>query len=88
MRKILKLMIATMAMAGMATFPALAAEYMTDTVNFLKVGTIAVKPVELEMVDGMERPYDGSQYVLPGETISKINRIVNEGEPTWIRVET
>lgn len=88
MRKFLKLMIATMAMAGMATFPALATEYTTDTVNFLKVGTIAVKPVELEMVDGMEKPYDGSQYALPGETISKINRIVNEGEPAWIRVET
>lgn len=62
--------------------------YFSDVVtvkNRISLGDVNIGLKEYELRDGKEIPYENGKVVLPGDSISKIPRITNYGEPCWIR---
>lgn len=61
-------------------------EDSVEVTNFLSMGDVQISLAEYELEEeGTEIPYTNSVQIMPGDTISKIPRITNEGEPCWIR---
>lgn len=68
--------------------PTMAAEYQTDVVSSVKTGDISVHIRDYEVGEnGKEKVYQDNKQILPGQTISKITRIVNEGNSAWVRIK-
>lgn len=68
--------------------PVMAAEYQTDVVSSVKTGDISVHIQDYEVEEnGKETVYQDNKQILPGQTISKITRIVNEGNAAWVRIK-
>ncbi len=64
--------------------------YFSDTVtvkNHIALGDVNIGLKEYELKNGEEIPYENSRVILPGDSISKIPRITNYGEPCWVRVK-
>lgn len=57
-----------------------------ETVNNLGMGAVGINIKEYELdANGKEVPYQDFKTILPGQTVDKISRITNTGEPAWIR---
>lgn len=73
------------------SMPAQAAEstYKTEVQNNIKLGQVAIELKEYELdTNGKEVPYQNDKKdILPGQKISKIVRITNNGNDAWIRVK-
>ena len=54
--------------------------------NNLALGDVNISLKEYKRKNQREYPYQNSQTVLPGDTVSKIPRIINKAEPCWVRV--
>ncbi len=55
----------------------MAAEYQTDVISSVKTGDISVHLQDYEIgEDGKEKVYQDNKQILPGQTISKITRII------------
>lgn len=84
-----------MAVAGTAfilgTFmpgTAFATEYQTDVISTIKTGDISIHLKDYETgKNGREKVYEDKKLILPGQTISKITRITNEGNTAWVRIK-
>lgn len=84
-----------MAVAGAAfilgTFmpvTAFATEYQTDVISTIKIGDISIHLQDYEIgKNGREKVYEDKKLILPGQTISKITRITNEGNAAWVRIK-
>lgn len=64
--------------------------YINDSVtvtNKLSLGDVNIQLEEYEIKNGKEIKYINQKMVLPGETISKIPRIYNNGEDCWVRTK-
>lgn len=62
----------------------------SEIVNQSQIGNVDIELVEYQVdtSTGMEIPYShGRRLVMPNETVSKIPRITNVGEPCYIRVQ-
>ena len=60
----------------------------TDVTNYFQQGIVDIELDEYELrPDGTEGPFTNNQTVLPGSTISKIPRIVNEAVDCYIRLK-
>lgn len=61
-------------------------EDSVEVTNFLSMGDVQISLTEYQVDEqGQEVPYVNSVKIMPGDTVSKIPRITNEGEPCWIR---
>lgn len=88
MRKIRKKLIAAGIILFLLTGAAGAYAYFSDVVtvkNHISLGDVNIGLKEYELRDGEEVPYENDKMVSPGDSISKIPRITNFGEPCWIR---
>lgn len=66
----------------------LATEYQTDVISTIKTGDISIHLQDYEVgKNGKERIYTDKKLILPGQTISKITRITNEGNSAWVRIK-
>ena len=63
------------------------AEDQIEVVNNVGMGNVSITLVETQMdpVEHRILPFEQDRTILPGETVSKIVNIKNEGEPAWIR---
>lgn len=59
----------------------------TSVTNHLSTGIVDIELEEYQMEDGKEIPYEDPEDVLPGQVISKIPRIVNKGNDSYVRVK-
>lgn len=55
--------------------------------NQIKMGDVNIGIQEYEIKNGREILYENSKIIFPGDTVSKIPRIINYAEPCWIRVK-
>ena len=66
----------------------LATEYQTDVISTIKTGDISIHLQDYERgKNGKEKIYEDKKLILPGQTISKITRITNEGNAAWVRIK-
>ena len=67
--------------------PVMAAEYQTEVISSVKTGDISVHIRDYEVGEnGKEKAHQDNKQILPGE-ISKITRIVNQGNSAWVRIK-
>ncbi len=65
-----------------------ATEYQTDVISTIKTGDISIHLQDYEIgKNGKEKIYEDKKLILPGQTISKITRITNEGNSAWVRIK-
>lgn len=87
-RKILAVAGAAFILGTFMPVTAFATEYQTDVISTIKTGDISIHLQDFEIgKNGRERIYADKKLILPGQTISKITRITNEGNAAWIRIK-
>ena len=87
-RKILAVAGAAFILGTFMPVTAFATEYKTDVISTIKTGDISIHLQDFEIgKNGRERIYADKKLILPGQTISKITRITNEGNAAWIRIK-
>lgn len=77
-------------LAGALVFCGIAVVYgfFQDSVtvtNRISTGDVRISLKEYQLRGGKEVPYTKPENLLPGDKISKIPHITNQGEPCWIR---
>lgn len=79
---------AALMLGSIMPISAVAAEYQTDVISSVKTGDISIHIQDYEVGEnGKEKVYQDNKQILPGQTISKITRIVNEGNAAWVRIK-
>ena len=59
----------------------------TSVTNYLSTGIVDIELEEYQIQDGKEEAYEDVKDILPGQVISKIPRIRNDGNDCYIRVK-
>ena len=87
MRKIITAVFSLLIMVGLAT-PLYAKDEVT-VVNNTQMGavSIALETTYIDPISKKEVPWVQDRVVLPGDNVSEIVTIINEGEPAWIRAK-
>lgn len=86
--KIRKRTIIALAAAAILSGISVTYGYFSDIVtvtNRISIGDVNISLKEYERNQGVETSYRNPKIVLPGDVISKIPRIINHGEPCWVR---
>lgn len=87
-RKIMAVVGAVFMFVAVMPVTAFATEYQTDVISTIKTGDISIHLQDYEVgKNGKERIYEDKKLILPGQTISKITRITNEGNAAWVRIK-
>lgn len=87
-RKIMAVAGAALMLGIFMPVTALATEYQTEVISTIKTGDISIHLQDYEIgKNGREKIYEDKKMILPGQTISKITRITNEGNSAWVRIK-
>lgn len=87
-RKIMAVAGAVFMLGTFMPVTAFATEYQTDVISTIKTGDISIHLQDYEIgKNGREKIYEDKKLILPGQTISKITRITNEGNAAWVRIK-
>ena len=72
-----------------SSFIPVKAEDHIEVINNVGMGNVSITLVETQMDPVLHKivPFEQNRTILPGETVSEIVNIKNEGEPAWIRAK-
>lgn len=85
-KKSMIISLAALAIVGLGGTYAYFSDSLTVT-NHISTGDVNIALKEYEIQDGKEVAYSNPKQIMPGQTVSKIPRIINHAEPCWVRAK-